>query len=110
MGLADRTDRTHPPDARRFEIVRELGAGGMGVVFEAHDLRRGTRVALKRLRRLSPDALLRFKTEFRALQDLRHPNLVRLDELICDDGQWCFTMECVDGVDFLSYVGAPSGD
>jgi hypothetical protein len=96
------------PETRRFRIVRRLGAGGMGVVFEAEDLLRGTSVALKVLRRLSPEALLRFKTEFRALQDLQHPNLVRLDELICDGSQWFFTMERVDGVDFVTHVGAPA--
>ncbi len=97
-------------ETSRFQIVRRLGAGGMGVVFEALDLLRGTRVALKVLRRLGPEALLRFKTEFRALQDLQHPNLVRLDELIAADDQWFFTMECVEGVDFLSYVGVPGAD
>ncbi|HEY0986244.1 MAG TPA: serine/threonine-protein kinase, partial [Kofleriaceae bacterium] len=102
-------DQTEAPlHTRRFQIVRWLGAGGMGVVFEALDVRRGTRVALKRVRRLGPEALLRFKTEFRALQDLRHPNLVRLDELICDRDQWFFTMELLDGVDFLAHVGAPA--
>jgi serine/threonine protein kinase len=97
-----------PPTSSRFRIVRRLGAGGMGVVFEALDLHCGTRVALKCGRRLDPEVLLRFKTEFRALQDLEHPNLVRLDELICDGGQWFFTMELIDGVDFLTHVSAPT--
>ncbi|XXX81277.1 AAA family ATPase [Sorangium sp. So ce134] len=111
MGVASHCDRVEAlPETSRFQIVRQLGAGGMGVVFEAIDLLRGTRVALKVLRRLSPEALLRFKTEFRALQDLQHPNLIRLDELIADGQQWCFTMECVAGVDFLAHVGAPVGE
>jgi hypothetical protein len=108
MGGAQRTDLVGaPPETSRFQIVRPLGAGGMGVVFEAEDRSRGTRVALKVLRRLSPEALLRFKTEFRALADLQHPNLVRLDELIGNGDQWFFTMERIDGVDFLTHVGAP---
>ena len=61
----------------RFQLLRRIGAGGMGVVYEALDRERKTRVALKTLRTLSADALLRFKNEFRALQDLQHPNLVR---------------------------------
>lgn len=83
----------------------------MGVVYEALDLRQRERVALKTLRAFSPDALLRFKREFRALADLSHPNLVRLGELFEVGGQWMFSMELVDGVDFLSWVrGAAAED
>ncbi|MBX3225257.1 MAG: AAA family ATPase [Labilithrix sp.] len=89
---------------RRFAVVRRLGAGGAGVVYEAHDRELGSRVALKRLKRLSPDAILRFKSEFRAIEDVEHPNLVGLGELFEEDGQWFFTMELVDGADFFSWV------
>jgi len=88
----------------RFEIVRRLGAGGMGVVYEAIDREREARVALKTLRTLKPDALLRFKNEFRALQDISHPNLVSLGELFESEGRWFFTMEMVDGAHFLDYA------
>jgi hypothetical protein len=97
------------PDTRfagttRFELVRVLGQGGMGVVYEAIDRERDGRVALKTIRLPTADGLARFKKEFRALQDLQHPNLVRLDELLEHDGTWFFTMELVDGVDFLAHV------
>jgi serine/threonine protein kinase len=88
----------------RFRVVRRLGAGGMGVVYEALDLQRSSRVALKTLRALDAAGLLRFKDEFRALQDLQHPNLISLGELIEEHGQWFFTMELVAGVDFLEHV------
>ncbi|MBS2014401.1 MAG: AAA family ATPase [Deltaproteobacteria bacterium] len=92
----------------RFAVVRRLGAGGAGIVYEAHDRELGVRVALKRLRRLSPDAILRFKSEFRAVEDVEHPNLVALGELFEEGGQWFFTMEFVDGVDLLQWVRRPS--
>src|SRR5688500_9957829 len=88
----------------RFDLLTRLGQGGMGVVYEAFDRERSVKVALKTITTLTPDTLLRFKNEFRALQDLQHPNLVRLDELFEDEGTWFFTMELVDGVDFLRNV------
>ena len=99
------------PSLRRFEIVRTLGAGGMGVVYEVIDRERGSRAALKMLSHMDPEPRLRFKNEFRSLQDLHHPNLVRLDELLEEDGQLFFTMELVHGVHFLDHVrpaGTPS--
>jgi serine/threonine protein kinase len=92
----------------RFEIVRRLGAGGMGVVYEALDRERNARVALKTLSSLNAQGILLFKKEFRALQDVQHPNLISLGELIEERGQWFFTMELVRGVDFMSYV-RPAG-
>ncbi|RMH41480.1 MAG: hypothetical protein D6689_11080 [Deltaproteobacteria bacterium] len=94
---------------RRFAVDRRLGEGGMGVVYAVLDRDTGSRYALKRLRDITPDGLLRFKAEFRALQGVRHPGLVRLHELFEEDGQWCFTMDLVDGVDFIDYVRAGDG-
>ncbi|MBK6693849.1 MAG: AAA family ATPase [Myxococcales bacterium] len=93
-----------PAISSRFQLIRRVGAGGMGVVYEALDTERNTRVALKTLRDLDASSLLRFKTEFRSLQDLVHPNLITLHELFEENGQWFFTMELVAGVDFLAYT------
>jgi eukaryotic-like serine/threonine-protein kinase len=76
----------------------------MGVVYRARDRERGVDVALKTLRGMTPESVLRFKTEFRALRDLRHPNLVELGELFETDGTWFFTMELVRGVPFLQWL------
>jgi eukaryotic-like serine/threonine-protein kinase len=88
----------------RFQVLARLGAGGMGVVYDVFDRDRKSRVALKALRTLGGSELMRFKNEFRALADLHHHNLVSLGELIEDCGLWFFTMELVDGWDFLSHV------
>src|SRR6185369_15844344 len=80
----------------------------MGVVYDVFDRERKTRVALKTLRTLGGEQLMRFKNEFRALSDLHHVNLVSLGELIHHDGLWFFTMELIDGWDLLSHV-RPSG-
>jgi serine/threonine protein kinase/predicted ATPase len=97
-------------DASRLKIVRRLGAGGMGVVYEALDLDRNVRVALKTLPETNPQTLYRFKHEFRALAQIIHPRLVPLYELVADkeeqgEERWFFTMELIeDGVSLLSWI------
>jgi serine/threonine protein kinase len=96
-----------PKDFRgteRFEILRRLGAGGMGTVYVARDRERNQHVALKTLHSVDATAILRFKNEFRDFQDLSHPHLVSLGELYSEQGTWFFTMELIEGPDFLEYV------
>ncbi|HEY5952040.1 MAG TPA: protein kinase, partial [Kofleriaceae bacterium] len=96
----------------RFELRRQLGAGGMGIVHEALDVERGTLVALKALRQASPLAIARFKREFRSLANVIHPNLVALYELLAEGDDVFFTMELVRGVHFDRWVsggGAEDG-
>ena len=89
---------------RRFRILRRVGQGAVGEVFEAWDEELKSRVALKVLRGVTPESLLSLKKDFRAVQDIRHPNLVRPGELFEDEGTWFFTMEFVDGVPLKRYV------
>jgi eukaryotic-like serine/threonine-protein kinase len=95
--------------AGRYDVLRWIGEGGMGTVYLARDLRLDRRVALKVLLGGEPDALTRFKQEFRALADISHPNLIVLHELLCDEGTWLFTMDYVEGRDFLQHVSALEG-
>lgn len=80
----------------RFSDLSPLGHGTYGKVYRAFDEVRHEVVALKTLHHLAPDSLVRFKREFRHLQDLYHPNLVRVHELLEDDG-WHLVMEYIDG-------------
>lgn len=88
----------------RFELRRELGRGGMGVVYEAYDRESGAVVALKTLLSMDAEHAFRLKHEFRALANLEHENFVRLEELSSVGGRLFFTMERVEGSDFLGHV------
>lgn len=113
-GNADAVTQTHEmPAANRlgdYELIRELGRGGFGVVYEAKHIKRGNRVALKTLptgvdgQELNADRLHRFRKEFRSLSEVNHPNLVGMQTLEVDGAQWFFTMDLIEGEDFLSYV------
>lgn len=101
------SDATASPDAlmlERFELLRPLGQGAFGAVYEALDHATGERLALKRLTSVDPSAVYRFKREFRLLADLRHPNVVRLRELLVGDGRWFLTMDLVPGVDLRTWL------
>ncbi len=95
--------------AKRFLFRRRLGEGAFGAVWEVYDTERGARVALKSLLRTDPNALYRFKREFRALADIIHPNLITLYELLAQGDRLVFTMEFVDGVDFVRWVSKDHG-
>ena len=96
------------PDAvlqNRYRIIRQLGKGGMGAVYEAKDHRLGTTVALKEC--LFEDDWLRqqFEREARILAKLRHPALTRvIDHFQELDGQF-LVMDFVGGADVAGLVG-----
>lgn len=90
----------------RYEIMKRLGAGGMGVVYHAKDRDRNDEIALKTLIRIDGSSILHLKQEFRALADIVHPNLVTLHDLEMHEGQWFFTMELVRGRTLFEYLKA----
>jgi len=98
-----------PSGIGRFKILGQLGSGGTGTVYEAHDRTSGARVAIKVLREPTAAALSQFKGEFRALSEITHPGVVRFIELFEDDGRFYLTMELVEGQDFCEYVRSDSG-
>src|SRR5262249_45182646 len=88
------------PNIPGYEILRELGRGGMGIVYRARQLRPDRTVALKMIlagRASSPDDHLRFLREVEAIALLQHPNLVAIYEVGEYDGQPYFAMEHVNG-------------
>ncbi len=88
----------------RLSLLRRIGEGGMGVVYEAFDDERKAKVALKTLNRLDAASVYGLKNEFRALAGVVHPNLVRLHELFAEGDSWFFTMELVPGERFDRWV------
>ncbi|MEO6027640.1 MAG: AAA family ATPase [Candidatus Binatia bacterium] len=88
----------------RFKPLSFLGRGSMGQVYKVHDEEIGVPVALKTLQDFAPAQVYRLKQEFRSLAGVVHPNLVQLFDLVVDETLSGFTMEYVDGVDFVEYV------
>jgi TolB-like protein/Flp pilus assembly protein TadD len=83
-----------------YEVVAELGAGGMGVVYEALDTRLGRKVAIKALPPelgRDPERLERFRREARAVAALSHPNIVTVHGVEESEGWLFLVMEKIEG-------------
>jgi predicted Ser/Thr protein kinase len=83
-----------------YKVERELGRGGMGVVYQAADIATGNAVALKVLSRefaLEPAYVQRFKRETEALDRLDHPNIVRIHAVGEHLGVHYYAMDFVEG-------------
>jgi serine/threonine protein kinase/tetratricopeptide (TPR) repeat protein len=91
---------TRPKAVAGYEILEELGRGGMGVVYKARQLSLSRIVALKMIRagdHAAPRELARFRTEAEAVARLQHPNIVQIYEIGEHKGEPFFSLEFVGG-------------
>lgn len=90
-----------------YRIVREVGRGGMGVVYEAEQISLGRRVALKVLpfaATMDPRQLQRFANEARAAASLDHPHIVKIHGVSQERGVHFYAMQFIDGRTLADYV------
>lgn len=87
-----------------YAIVRHLGTGGMGDVFLAEHRLIGRRVAIKRLHRRfaqDPTSVRRFFDEARLVNQISHPNIVEITDLVSEPGMMYYVMEYIEGTTLL---------
>jgi serine/threonine protein kinase/predicted Zn-dependent protease len=97
---APSTEAAAPSPLGDFRIVREVGRGGMGIVYEAEQMSLSRRVALKVLpfaSTLDPKHLQRFQNEARAAAQLHHTNIVPVYYVGCDKGVHFYAMQFIEG-------------
>jgi eukaryotic-like serine/threonine-protein kinase len=91
-----------------FRILREVGRGGMGVVYEAEQVSLGRRVALKVLpfaAAIDPKQRQRFQIEAQAAAQLQHPHIVPIFGVGCDQGIHYYAMQFVEGRSLAAILG-----
>ena len=96
------------PKLSRYELIGEIGRGGMGIVYQARDRRLGRRVCLKSLHpemSQHQDRLARFRREAKIVSSLNHPNICTIFELEECDVHPCLVLEWIEGHTFREYCG-----
>ena len=106
------TESDAPDRIGRFQIIQQVGRGGMGVVFKALDPETGNMVAVKRLRRdriKSKSAISQFSEEAERMFQFDHPNILSVIEEGEDRGVPFYVMRYIDGASFDEYVREVQG-
>ena len=101
-----------PKELGDFRIMREIGRGGMGIVYEAEQLSLGRRMALKVLplaATLSVQQLERFKNEARLAASLKHPHIVSVHSVGVERGVHYYAMELIEGCSLAQAIVELSG-
>lgn len=91
----------------RYQVLKELGRGGMGIVFQAHDKELREQVAIKILSPLlsnNPDALERLKREVSAARRITHPNVIRIHDIGEIGGLHYVSMEFFQGIQLKEFI------
>jgi eukaryotic-like serine/threonine-protein kinase len=101
---------THPGigELGDFRLLREVGRGGMGVVYEAEQISLRRRVALKVLpfaAAIDPRRLQRFKTEALAAAHVQHERIVPVHAVGCERGVHYYAMQFIDGQSLAALIG-----
>ena len=94
------------PRTNRYAIEAVIGRGATSIVYRAIDIEKNITVALKSIRFADLQNLYMLKTEFRSLARFYHRNVVQLYDLHVSDESCFFTMELVEGADFVSFARA----
>lgn len=106
------TDRLRAEISRRFELLTEVGRGGMGIVYHARDRETNEIIALKVLKpeiAARPDLIERFKSELRLARKITHKNVCRTYDLHRFGDTVVIAMEFVEGESLRAILGSPSG-
>ena len=110
--MSDRNQKTYTNDLltpgmilqSRYRIIRKLGNGGMGAVYEANDLRLDHTVALKQILTNDEAMWKQFEREARLMASLNHPALPRVSDYFTEGNRAFFVMQIVEGSDLAEMI------
>lgn len=104
--LSPRKAKSNQPSIEGYEIIEEVGRGGMGVVYKARDQHLKRIVALKMIsrERARDEHLQRFRREAEAVARLQHPNIIQIYEIGEQDDHPYLSLEYIDGQDLAKFI------